>query len=264
MNTPYYARWMPKQRTKHDVFVTEGAALDRGAGITLWRQIEARLAREIGDGAYEPGAQLPTERDLALRFGVNRHTMRHALSALAERGMVRIEQGRGMFVQETVLDYLIGARTRFSEILITQNRRPSGRLLRVDDDRRDARVARELKLPASSPLVELETLGEADGRPISVTSHYFPRSRFPGLTEHYRRTGSITRALQACGVNDYTRAFTRLAARLPSAEEALLLRQPRSRPVIVSEAVNVDGAGCPIEYGLARFASERVRMMIQG
>jgi GntR family phosphonate transport system transcriptional regulator len=239
------------------------AALDRGAGITLWRQIEARLAEEVAGGSIEPGAQLPTERSLALRFGVNRHTMRQALAALAERGLIRIEQGRGMFVQENVLDYVLGARTRFSEILITQNRRPGGRLLRASSERRDARIARELRLAPSGLLIELETLGEADGRPISLATHYFPKARFDGLIERYRECGSITGALRALGVADYTRAVTRVIARLPSAEEALLLRQPRSRPVLVSEAVNVDEAGKPIEFGLARFASERVRMVIR-
>jgi GntR family phosphonate transport system transcriptional regulator len=250
-----------------DVFMTSASAeggLDRGAGITLWRQIEARLAHEIADGAFEPGAQLPTERRLAERFDVNRHTIRQALGALAERGLIRIEQGRGMFVQENVLDYVLGARTRFSEILITQNRRPGGQLLSASDERRDARIARELKLVPSSPLIELEILGEADGRPISVAGHYFPKARFDGLIEAYRRTGSITRALQGFDVQDYTRTLTRITTRLPSAEEARLLRQPRSRPLIVSEALNVDGAGKPIEFGIARFAGERVRMVVRG
>ncbi|MGD9535562.1 MAG: phosphonate metabolism transcriptional regulator PhnF [Alphaproteobacteria bacterium] len=239
-------------------------ALDRGAGITLWRQIEARLAQEIADGGFEPGAQLPTERTLADRFEVNRHTIRQALAALSERGLIRIEQGRGMFVQENVLDYVLGARTRFSEILVTQNRRPGGQLLRASDERQDLQIARELKLPPSSPLIELEILGEADGRPISVSGHYFPKARFDGLIEAYRRTGSITRALQGFGVQDYTRALTRITARLPGAEEARLLRQPRSRPLIVSEVLNVDGAGKPIEFGVARFAAERVRMVVKG
>lgn len=249
----------------HDDFVTNDlSALDRGAGITLWRQIEARLASEISEGTIEPGSQLSTERDLALRFGVNRHTMRRALSALAERGLIRIEQGRGMFVQENVLDYLLGARTRFSEILVTQNRRPGGRLIRADIDCQEARAARELKLPAASSLICLEILGEADGRPISLTSHFFPKGRFGGLDEHYRRSGSITRALQACGVPDYTRLVTRVSARLPGLDEAQLLRQPKTRPVIVAEAVNVDSGGRPIEFGLARFSSERVRLVVKG
>lgn len=249
----------------HDDFMTsDGDDLDRGAGIALWRQIEARLAREIADGALEPGAAMPTERELAERFGVNRHTMRRALAALAERGLIRIEQGRGMFVQETVLDYVLGARTRFSEILLNQNRRPGGRLLRADEACQDAQVARELKLTPTSPLIELEILGEADGRPISVASHFFSKARFDGLVDAYRRTGSITRALQSRGVPDYTRLSTRVTARLPTAEETRLLRQPKSRPVIVAEAINIDGQGRPIEFGRARFASERVRLLVRG
>ena len=54
------------------------------AAPTLWQGIHDTLAGEIGGGRYAPGAKLPTEAELAQRFGVNRHTVRRALAALAE------------------------------------------------------------------------------------------------------------------------------------------------------------------------------------
>ncbi|QBC42426.1 hypothetical protein C1H71_01845 [Iodobacter fluviatilis] len=64
--------------------------------------------------------RLPNETDLATRFAVNRHTIRRALQAIEAQGLVRIEQGRGTFVQEELIDYQLGRRTRFSHSLQKQ------------------------------------------------------------------------------------------------------------------------------------------------
>ncbi len=85
--------------------------VERGSGVALWRQIEETLAGEIARKQLRE--RLPNEATLAERFGVNRHTIRRAVQALEARGMVRIEQGRGTFVQEEFIDYKLGKRSRF-------------------------------------------------------------------------------------------------------------------------------------------------------
>lgn len=238
-------------------------ALRRGSGIALWRQIESRLTDDIAGGALAAGSRLPTEAELAARFGVNRHTVRQALAALAERGLVRVEQGRGSFVQQDVLDYAIGKRTRFSENIARMHRAPGGELLRAADVAADATTARHLKLRTGTKVVLLETLGRADGRPISIGTHHFPAARFSGLAQAYAETGSISKALARFRVADYTRAVTRVTAAMPTADEAALLQQPRNRPILVAESVNIDRDGVPIDYGIARFASDRVQIVFE-
>lgn len=237
--------------------------MERVTGIALWRQIEQTLATEIRGGSWKPGDRLPTEADLATRFGVNRHTLRRAVGALQEAGLVRIEQGRGTFVQEDVVDYQVGKRTRFSENIITTNRQPGGRLLRGVEVPADRDVARALGVKPGERMLLIELLREADATPLSVASHYFPKARCEGLIEAFEDTGSITRALFRIGIKDYTREMTRVMTRLPVGDEARLLQQARSQPVLVSESVNVDPTGLPIEYALARFAGQRVQFVFE-
>ena len=60
--------------------------------------IAAALADRVLSGELAPGSRLPSERQLALDFGVSRPIVREALRSLVERGLIDIEPGRGAFV----------------------------------------------------------------------------------------------------------------------------------------------------------------------
>jgi GntR family transcriptional regulator, phosphonate transport system regulatory protein len=230
-------------------------------GVTRWRQIAESLGRDITEARF-PEGRLPTEPALAEQFGVNRHTVRRAIGMLADQGLVRVEQGRGTFVAGGHIDYLLGRRTRFSANLQREGREPGHRLLGTKRLSADAATARDLELAAGAFVVEMATLGHADGVPISYALHRFPAERFAGVADAFAATGSITAALKACGVADYTRRVTRLVARLPSEHEALHLEQPIARPVLHTEAINIDPDGVPIQRSLTVFSGDRVQVVV--
>jgi GntR family phosphonate transport system transcriptional regulator len=237
--------------------------LARRQGVALWRQIQQELEREIAAGAHKPGARLPTEAEFSARFAVNRHTVRRAMEELEGRGLIRIEQGRGSFVAEDVLDYRLGPRTRFSENIRSQNREPEGRLLRVAEVAADATLAEALGIRRGRAVILAERIALADGRPVVLGTHHFPAARFPRMAALLAANPSITAALAACGVPDYRRLVTRITARLPTPEEAALLQQSRARPILVTEAVNVDPSGAVVDVTHGRYAAGRVQLVVE-
>ncbi|HVZ29584.1 MAG TPA: FadR/GntR family transcriptional regulator [Asticcacaulis sp.] len=68
----------------------------------LYRQIADSIAAEIDSGRFRPGDRLPTERELALQFGVSRPTLREALIALEILGYIEARHGQGILVVERV------------------------------------------------------------------------------------------------------------------------------------------------------------------
>src|SRR5262245_13541044 len=86
-------------------------------GIAIWRHVADSLERAIAAGEYAVGSKLPAEKEIADLFRVNRHTVRRALAALAERGLIRSERGSGTYVEAHRIAYPIGSRTRFTEIV---------------------------------------------------------------------------------------------------------------------------------------------------
>jgi GntR family phosphonate transport system transcriptional regulator len=237
-------------------------ALERGSGLAVWRQIARRLEDDLQAGGLDAGARLPTEAELAARFAVNRHTVRRAIADLAARGLVRVEQGRGTFLQDLVIDYPLRRRTSFSANLLAQDRAPTHDILEVVEIAADAVVARSLGLRRGARVVQSISVGFADDVPISHGRSWFPAGRFAGLAERLREEASISSVLQGYGLADYRRETTRVFARLPAAEEASHLKQPVSEPVLVTEAIDVDPGQRPIRYGVTCFAGARVQLTV--
>lgn len=235
----------------------------RQDGMTLWRQIANKLRVEISSGSSRPGAQLPTEAELSARFGVNRHTVRRALEELSRDGLVRVEQGRGTFIAEDVLDYAVEARTRFSEWIMKHNKEPSGKVLRLQETGADQRVASGLGIRAGARVALLERIGYADERPVGITRHFFPVGRLKGILDALRAHPRITDALLAVGVEDYLRQQTRVTARLPTPTEADLLHMSRNRPVLSTENINVDRAGVIVEFSVGCYPTPRVQIVFE-
>jgi len=242
--------------------MNSGDLVPREPGVALWRQIVRAIEGEIASGDLTAGARLQTEAQLAARFAVNRHTVRRALEELSRGGLVRIEQGRGSFVAEDVLDYAVASRTRFSEWIRRHNKEPSGTVIDLREIAADQTVAAGLGLRIGARVVFLERVGLADDRPVSLGAHYFPGQRFPGLLAQLASHG-ISEALAACGLPDYRRQTTRVSARLPLPREATLLRMQRNRPVLVTENTNVDAQGVITEYGVTRYPTPRVQIVFE-
>ena len=228
--------------------------------IPIWQTIQSTLTAEIAAGSYAPGAKLPTEAQLALRFGVNRHTVRHALAALAEAGMVQSRRGAGVFVTSVPADYRLSRRVRFHQNVLANGRIPARRLLRLET--RAATRAEGEALQVDRVHV-VEGVSLADDQPLALFQSAFPAARFPHLLDAMERLHSITAALAEGGVTDYTRASTQLTAKLATAVQAGHLGvAARFAPLLRSVTVNVDPSGQPVEFGSTWFVGDRVTLTV--
>src|SRR5262245_13139995 len=102
------ARWIgwPAATSREDA---EARNTDKGdtsmsAGVREARQLPSRTIAEairsqIESGELPPGAQLPSERDLASTYGTARNTAREAIRILSDAGLVITDQGKGSFVR---------------------------------------------------------------------------------------------------------------------------------------------------------------------
>ena len=139
------------------------------------REIRERVLNEVAArlGHHE---MLPTERQLAERFGVSRMTVRQALNGLREEGVLHSVRGVGTFLAAPRVSKP-PALTSFSEDLISRGYTPSEEVVLGTG------VAVELGLAPGARGYRIERLRLADGNPMCHEEVYLSASRFPGLLE---------------------------------------------------------------------------------
>jgi GntR family phosphonate transport system transcriptional regulator len=232
-------------------------------GVMLWRCIADDFEQTILIGKHENGAKLPPESEIAARYGVNRHTVRRAMAELGARGLVRTERGSGTFVKTDKLDYRIGQRTRFSEIVAAAGHEAEGRLQGHRHEPASDEIAGYLGLKPGTAVVRLEILRAADRVPISVATTWMSAARYDDAAKIFRRLRSITRTLDHYGISGYRRKWTRIGAGFTDAVDAGRLRLSVHRPVLVVESLDVSNDGEPILTTRGRFAADRVALIVE-
>ncbi|RYE64159.1 MAG: phosphonate metabolism transcriptional regulator PhnF [Oxalobacteraceae bacterium] len=238
--------------------------VQRQSGVALWRQIADRIRTAIANGDYDATGKVPPEISLAAEFGVNRHTVRSALAALAQEGIVRAVQGRGTLIERKErLNFPISRRTRFSEGIGDQAKEKEGLLLAASEEPATPDLASRLQLAVGAAVIRLETLRKADRRPVSRATAWFPADRFSGIAEAYRESGSITAAFAAIGLTDYLRVSTEVTAVHAESGDLADLELSPGAIMLVTRALNADPDGVPVQYAISRFPADMVQFTIE-
>ena len=231
--------------------------------MALWRAIADTLRAEIARGHWRPGHRLPSEAVLAARFGVNRHTLRQATQSLADEGLLYARRGAGVFVAATPVDYPLGPSVQFHRNIQLAGKVPGRRIDAVMTRPASRSEAEALALPEGAEVHAAEGVSSVDHRPVALFRSVFPAAMLPALPAALRATGSITKALVACGIEDYRRVRTRIAAQVADAAQAAQLQIDPGEALLRTETLNIAPDGTPIERGRTWWAAERVTLTLE-
>jgi GntR family transcriptional regulator len=130
-------------------------------GAALQEVLESYVA------ALEPGSALPSERELAERFGVARMTVRAQIERMAHRRLVYRQQGRGTFVAERRLAHTEHL-TSFTEDMRARGLTAGARRLGVDTLPATRSLAARLEVPVGSTVLRVHRVRTADGVPMAL------------------------------------------------------------------------------------------------
>ncbi|MBE0438461.1 MAG: phosphonate metabolism transcriptional regulator PhnF [Gammaproteobacteria bacterium] len=234
-------------------------AVNRHTGEAVYQQITRILEQEI-KSSYEAGDYLSTENELAARFSVNRHTIRHAIDELVSAGVVERQHGRGTVVLGAALDYQIGEHTRFTETLESLGKTTNTRIIRKIIVPARGGVARRLNIDNETPVLLLETLRKVDDRPFCVISHFIPVNAYPEIETDYL-SGSLHAFFKQTLNISLLRKESLATASMPIGDDASHLQIPNNFPVLRVKSINIDAVSKhPVEYSITRFRADRVQL----
>jgi GntR family transcriptional regulator len=201
------------------------------------------------------GDPVPTERDLAARFGVSRVTARQAVQDLVVAGRLR-RQGRGTVVAGPKLTQPL-ALGSYTDGLRRMGLRPGRELVGLDTDAADPDTAAALGVAAAAPVIRLERILLADDEPVGLEETRMSADRFPDLVRDFDPTTSLYAYYERVGTA-FSRATEQIETVLADPREAGLLDVNPATPMLLLHRTSYDVAECPVERVRSLFRGDRV------
>ena len=231
--------------------------------VPLHHQVYLDLVSAMDSSEWRPGDRLPTERELAQRYGCSLITVRRALSELAREQRIERTRGRGTFVLHPRLDLNFGGNRGFADEMLTRGLDPATRLIAARPESAGEAVAAALDLELGSPTLYLERLRLAGGEPLLLEQVHLPAERFPGLLASDLEHNSLYDLLVERYGTRIVRAREALEPVLLRTREAHLLDQAPGRPALLVEGVAYAADGRPIEFARSYVRGDRTRYFVE-
>ncbi|PIO44599.1 phosphonate metabolism transcriptional regulator PhnF [Phyllobacterium zundukense] len=229
-----------------------------------WKTIVETLHREILEGEFDEEGRLPADTKIAERFGVSRMTSRKALAILQNKGLIRIEHGRGAFIESDVLEYRMASRITFPQNVRANNQLPSRKLISAESRSADGWVCSCLDLAPGTTVLAVQLIAEGNGRPVAFSTNFLDLPRFSGFVEAMGQEADVESALAKFGFASLWPGTAKVIARMPTEEESKLLDQSLSRPVVEKKAVEMDEKGRPVWCHVTCYAADRIQFVFDG
>lgn len=226
-----------------------------GAAVTLaYKSISEAIRR----GVYPANSRLPSERELAATTGVSRSTLRHALIALSEEGVVRSSSQRGWFVASRVLSEPPSVLQSFTEMAEARGLTPSTRVLEQKVRSATFDEASKLGIAPTSGVLELRRLRSFDRIPVCYDINILARG-VDELAAIDFTDRSLYRSLQElCGIR-VARCSYSVQAIGASPEIASLLSIEVGEPVLAGRETTFSDNETPLSLGSTFYRGDAYR-----
>jgi GntR family transcriptional regulator len=227
-----------------------------GAAAPLWLQLKHAL-RDLIAFDLRPGDRLPAEMAIAAHYGVSRVTVRQAVEALADEGLVLRRRGVGAFAAPPRLgaaeagDFLGGGYDAAPADQIA--------LLLAEPAAAPDWIAARLQTPPAAPLWKLRTLWRPDGAAAATRTAFAPRRAAPDLPDGRDLRQPLHRILErdfGCAAETAEETIEHIGA--DAARAALLGVRPGASLMLVERLVR-DRTGRPLMLSRTYFRADRFR-----
>ena len=221
--------------------------MNRPVHISIRDDLRMRLSA----GEWAAGDRLPSETELAARYGVARMTIRQAIGALASDGAVIRRQGLGTFAADRRPTRTADLLLSFTEEMRRQGRQVETILISAAVEQPPPAAREALRAGPSAAAVAVRRVRLVDGCPIVVQNSWLPYARFAGLDADPLLDGSLYARLEAqygVRIMRAKQAFTAAAAGEP--DGAALGLQP-CEPVLRIARTTYDSSNLIIEFAMS-------------
>ncbi len=222
--------------------------IDRDSFEPAYVQLANILRRQIAEGVFRPGDQLPSESQLCTRYGISPMTVRRTINLLAEEGLISTAQGRGTFVKNIELSE---ATFRLQELkdLFKPDQHAQVKLLDARVVSADERTARKLEVECGAAVIYIRRLLTRAAQAVFYHRAYLIYDPTRPIVEAELDVTSL-QGLFSGGNHSLLKFGTlNIETTLLTSEEAELLKRPYPTAAFYLEHLFYDYNDRPISWG---------------
>ncbi len=235
-------------------------SVDKSSSQPLYLQLEQAILRQIDAGLARPGDRLPSERELAYRYGISRQTVRQTINQLVRQGLLYRQPGKGTYVrtQETTIGRIHV--TGVTRLVFDWSQQTTVWLGQPRVVPAPGFAAELLDIEPDSPVVFIKHVQHSRGVPVN----YF-RSWIPGEFEEwllagpYRDASILDLLLNRCGLQ-IAASQDRIEPATADGEEAVALALPPGSAVQRVVGCLITAAGRPVEAHRSLIRGDRFHL----
>ncbi|KHD46666.1 GntR family transcriptional regulator [Streptococcus hongkongensis] len=229
--------------------------------LPAYIKIHDAIKKDIDDGIWPIGNRLPSERTLAERFEVSRMTLRQAITLLVEEGILERRIGSGTYVASQRIQEKMRGTTSFTEIVNSQGKSPSSKLISYQKQLASDTEIKELQLQASDYVIRMERIRFADNIPLvfevaSIPEKYIKNFLREDITEHFFKT------LESNGF-EIGKSRQTIYAKAASERVASYLAVSRGHAILALTQVSYFTNGNPFEYVRSQYVGDRFEFYLE-
>ncbi|HFK8890629.1 TPA: GntR family transcriptional regulator [Streptococcus pyogenes] len=229
--------------------------------LPAYIKIHDAIKKDIDLGIWPIGSRLPSERHLAEHFTVSRMTLRQAITLLVEEGILERRIGSGTYVASHRVQEKMRGTTSFTEIIRSQGRQPSSKLLSYQKQLASDTEVKELNLDKTDLVIRMERIRYADSVPLvyeiaSVPEKFIKTVKRADITEHFFHS------LIANGY-EIGKSKQTIYAKLASERVASYLEVAKGHAILALTQVSYFTDGKPFEYVRSQYIGDRFEFYLE-
>ena len=169
--------------------------LDEKIGVPLYKQLTSVFMELIEQKQWPIGCKIPSEMELCDQYNISRTTVRLALQALENKGLIYRKPGSGTTVVMPKMEHPLKSFYSFSDNLGEKQHALTSQVLGFHTIACSETVAENLEIESGSKVFQLERTRLVDGTPFAYENSYIPVSVCPLLSVEVIATSGLYRAI---------------------------------------------------------------------